>query len=254
MSRLLRFPHRLPGAPAALAPRQRGATLLEFAIVAPPLLLLALLAIETAHWHLVRQLAHVALLEAGRGGANAHGHPDAIARGFEQGLLPRHAHASGDAQAAQQRAWQRLRRQANMPPWRIEVLQPSVQAFQAHARPGLKVNTAAGRRAISNDYQAEQHAARGITAMGPDIFQANTLHLRLTYLHEPLAPPTRALLRLIGRDAGTCAQRAWARGLLPLRLDLHIEMQSHPVDWHAPPAARRGPVVYGAWDCARDGP
>lgn len=232
----------------------RGATLLEFALAAPPLLLLGVLAAEAAHWHLARQLAYVALVDAARAGATAHGHPDAIAQAFEQAARPRHAQAGGDARAAQRRAWRRLQVQAGMPAWRIEVLQPSAVALQAHARAGLAVAGAPGRRAASNDYQAEQHAARGAPPGGPTIFDANTLHLRLTYLHEPLAPLTRVLLRQAGRAAEACAQHALERGLLALRMELRIEMQSHPVDWHAAPAARKGQVVYGSWDCARDGP
>jgi len=226
--------------------RGRGAALLEFALAAPPLLLLGVLASEAAHWHLARQRAYVALVDAARAGAAQHGLPAAIAHAFEHALLPRHA-----AGAARPPAGPQAR--AGMPPWRIEVLQPSAMAFQAHARAGLAVAGAAGRRAVSNDYQAEQHAARGAAVGGPTIFDANTLHLRLTTLHRPLAPLTRALLRQMGRPSGSCAQRALHNGLLALQLELRIEMQSHPVDWHAPPAARQGPVVYGAWDCARDG-
>ncbi|WP_028354325.1 TadE/TadG family type IV pilus assembly protein [Bordetella petrii] len=227
--------------------RNRGAALLEFALAAPPLLLLGLLAVEATHWHLARQIAYVALLDAARAGATSHGAPDAMARAFKRALRPRYASPDGDADAAQQRAFQRLRSQAGMAPWRIEVLQPSAAAFQAHARRGLAVPAAPGRRAISNDYQAEQHAARGGE---PTIFEANTLHARLTFLHEPLSPLVRALLRRAGQAGDGCTARAWSRGVLPLRLELRIEMQSHPVDWHAWPAARRGPVVYGSLACA----
>ncbi|HYG45005.1 MAG TPA: pilus assembly protein [Bordetella sp.] len=231
----------------------RGAALLEFALAAPPLLLLGILAAEAAHWHLARQLAYVALVDAARAGATSHGSPTAIAHAFERAARPRHARADGDTRAAQRQAWQRLQQQAGMPAWRIEVLQPSAAAVQAHARPGLAVPRAPGRRAVSNDYQAEQHATRGARSGGPTVFDANTLHLRLTYLHAPLAPLTRALLRQAGRAAGACAQQALERGLLAMQLELRIEMQSHPVDWHAAPAARQGQVVYGSWDCARDG-
>jgi len=246
------MPRRFPS-PSARRPA-RGAAMLEFALAAPPLLLLGLLAAETAHWHLARQFAYVALLDAARAGATQHGRPQAIALAFEQALRPRHASPGGDARTAQQHAWRRIRSQAGLPAWRIEILQPSADAFRAHARHGLAVAGAPGRRVISNDYQAEQHAARGAAPGGPTIFEANTLHARLVYLHRPLAPLTRALLRHTGRPAGSCAERARARGLLALQLELRIEMQSHPVDWHAAPAARRAPVVYGDWNCARDGP
>lgn len=250
----MRSPRLLPVRPprtavCATPARNRGTALLEFAIAAPPLLLLGLLAVEAAHWHLARQVAYVALLDAARAGATGHGAPDAMARAFERALRPRYASPDSDAQAAQQRAFQRLRSQAGMAPWRIEVLQPSAAAFQVHARRGLAVPAAPGRRAISNDYQAEQHAARGGE---PTIFEANILHARLTFLHEPLSPLVRALLRRAGQAGSGCTARAWSRGVLPLKLELRIEMQSHPADWHAWPAARRGPVVYGTLACAWD--
>ncbi|WP_179216583.1 TadE/TadG family type IV pilus assembly protein, partial [Achromobacter xylosoxidans] len=53
--------------------RQYGAAAIEFAVAAALVLLLGLLAIETARWQGVRQLAHLALTEAARAGATAHG-------------------------------------------------------------------------------------------------------------------------------------------------------------------------------------
>ncbi|WP_170941499.1 pilus assembly protein [Bordetella genomosp. 7] len=209
---------------------------MEFAIAAPPLLLLAMLVIEATHWQLAWQRTYVALVEAARAGALHHGHPEVIARAFA-------SHAGADA--------------AGVPPtqdggpahgWRIAILQPAPEAVRAHARAGLRVPGAAGRIAASNDYQAEHHASRGAIA-GHTIYDANTLWLRLTYPHRPLAPLTRTLLRTVADAAGPCARPWLAKGLLALRLELRIEMQSHPVDWHAAPAVRHEAVGYGAEGC-----
>ncbi|OZI27898.1 hypothetical protein CAL18_04695 [Bordetella genomosp. 7] len=214
----------------------RGAALVEFAIAAPPLLLLAMLVIEATHWQLAWQRTYVALVEAARAGALHHGHPEVIARAFA-------SHAGADA--------------AGVPPtqdggpahgWRIAILQPAPEAIRAHARAGLRVPGAAGRIAASNDYQAEHHASRGAIA-GHTIYDANTLWLRLTYPHRPLAPLTRTLLRTVADAAGPCSRPWLAKGLLALRLELRIEMQSHPVDWHAAPAVRHEAVGYGEEGC-----
>ncbi|PTN51399.1 pilus assembly protein TadE, partial [Achromobacter xylosoxidans] len=45
--------------------RQRGAAAIEFAVAGAVVLLLGLLAIETARWQGVRQMAYLALMEAG---------------------------------------------------------------------------------------------------------------------------------------------------------------------------------------------
>ena len=115
---------------------------------------------------------------------------------------------------------------------------------------GLRIAPAPGLPAIDNDYQDLQHARRP-PGQATDIFQANTLSLRLTYLHKPLSAPLRALLVALARGAQTpparqgaaftpglaaddargYAGQALARGLLPIVVELDMEMHSHPADW-----------------------
>ncbi|ADP14951.1 TadE-like family protein 1 [Achromobacter xylosoxidans A8] len=228
--------------------RQRGAAAIEFAVAAALVLLLGLLAIEVARWQGVRQMAYLALMEAARAGATAHGDPARMRTAFLQALLPLHADAHGQAGARRRQndALAELTAISGTHPWRIEVLLPDEQSFREHTRPDLKVPTAEGLRAIDNGYQDLQHARRPQRPGGQSIFQANTLKLRLTYLHKPLLPPLRALLAALGSDVDSYAGNAQARGLLPLRMELEMEMHSHPADW-----ARRTPqpagIVYG--DC-----
>lgn len=226
--------------------RQRGAAAIEFAVAGALVLLLGLLAIEAARWQGARQMAYLALMEAARAGATAHGDPARMRAAFLEALLPRHAGTQGQAGARrrQEDELAELRAISGTHPWRIEVLLPDEQSFREHARPDLKVAAAAGLRAIDNGYQDLQYARRPPRPGGQSIFQANTLKLRLTYLHKPLLPPLRALLAALGHDGASYAGNAQARGLLPLRMELEMEMHSHPVDW-----ARRAPqpagIVYG---------
>jgi len=213
---------------------QRGAAAIEFAIAGAVVLLLGLLGIEAARWQTVRQMAHLALIEAGRAGATAHGHPARMRDAFQEGLLPLHAGPQGEAGARGRRdqSQSALTAQSSLTPWRIEVLQPDARAFREYGRAGLRVPIAPGRRAIDNDYQDVQHARQPARPGSPTIFDANTLRLRLTYLHKPLLPPMRALLAVLGRrDAASYAGRAQAKGLLPIQLEMEIEMHTHPVDW-----------------------
>ncbi|CAB3813388.1 hypothetical protein LMG1860_00857 [Achromobacter denitrificans] len=227
-------------------PPQRGAAAIEFAVAAAVVLLLGLLAVEAAHWQAARQLAHLALMEAGRAGATAHGDPARMRAAFLQALLPGHASALGRADARRRQAARLagLAAIAGAPAWRIEVLLPDNAAFRDHARPGLRIAAAPELRVIDNDYQDLQHARRPPLPGGRSIFQANTLRLRLTYLHQPLLPPLRALLALLARDDAGYAGHAQARGLLPIRVELETEMHTHPADW----ASRKPPpdgIVYG---------
>ncbi|CAM3957718.1 TadE-like domain-containing protein [Bordetella tumulicola] len=227
--------------------RETGAAMIEFGLLALPLLLMSLLIIEAAHWQLVRQLAYVALLDGARAGATQHGRPSAIEQAFAHAFLPRFIHAGSNARETQRRNWERIQQRTDMPAWKIEVLQPDEAAFRIHAQPGLRIPGVTGRLVINNDFQAEQHARTPATH--PDIFEANTLHVRLTYLHEPLTPLVRTLLRRIAGPTDNCARQAWSHGLLAMRLALRVEMHSHPVAWQETPPARHDKVIHGTWTC-----
>jgi len=235
--------------------RQHGASALEFAVAGAAVLLLGLLCIEAVQWHGARQMAHLALTEAARAGATGHGDPARMQAAFLRALLPLHAHAEGPSGARRRldTAMANLKALTGVAPWRIEVLLPDDQSFREHGHAGLQVAAAPGLRAINNGYQDLQHARRPPRPGGQDIFLANTLRLRLTYLHKPLLPPLRALLAGLGRRDGSDGGRAPGKGVLPIVVELDQEMHTHPVDW-----ARRRPhpegVVYGPCRQMRCGP
>ena len=210
---------------------QRGAAAVEFAIAAVPLLFAGLGAIEVARWLLVRQVLDLALLEAARAGSVQHARPQAIAQAFERALLPLFVPAGSYPSAqARMQAWaDRLRRRTGLQPWIMEMLAPSADSF---ADFGARRGTAF---AIANDSLAERHAdalahgrpgGRGPRS-GQTVFQANVLHLRLTYLHAPLAPGMRGLLELLaGSGPGYADQARRRAGLLPIVRDIRVLMQS----------------------------
>lgn len=229
--------------PTRCPQRARGAAIVEFIIVAFPLLLGSMLIVEVARWQNARAVCHLALLEAARAGSTDHLRPNVITSAFEEAMQPLFVPAGRfpNATARMQDAWHAIALQSQSPAWRIEVLDPSPQAFARHANPQVRVKGAGQHRVVRNDYQAEAHerAGAGMSGDGPTIFDANTLRLKLTYLHRPLFPPVRALLRALGNPNGDYGEQAMARaGLLPIAIELAIEMQSHPVQWNQAMHAR----------------
>ncbi|MVW77845.1 TadE/TadG family type IV pilus assembly protein [Bordetella sp. 02P26C-1] len=182
--------------------RQRGATLVEFALVAISLLLFGTLIVEAAHWQMLRQMAYVALLDSARVGATHPDRAEAMQRGFVAAFLPPLVAGKHAAQNRQAEIWAAIQNKTGMPAWRIEILQPQ---------------------------------------------DVQILHTRLTYLHEPLSPMTRALLRAFGQEQGDCMRKAWAHGMLPIRLTLDIETHARA----SPKATPTANVVYGDWDCTK---
>jgi len=222
--------------------RLRGAASAEFALAAVPLLLVGLAVAETGHWLMTRQLVRLALHEAARSGASQHAHPDAIRTAFEQALTPLYVPVGvyGTAQARMRASHDRLWRATGLSPWQIEVLGPASSAYQDF---GSASRQHGGRPTISNDYLAEQHAraqARWPQGVGPrsglDIHQANVLHLQVSYLKRPLTPIVGSVLKAAASVAPVHAQPALAAGMLSIRLDSKMTMQSDPVAWDLPSA------------------
>jgi hypothetical protein len=222
--------------------------MLEFLIVALPLLGIGLGSVEFAHWQLTRQAVDHALMEAAREGAVTHGDPVAMRRRFDAALLPlfgggtsRDTLAAATARMTARSA--RIEAETGVPAMRLEVLSPGKSSFADFADPALRPQF--GRRAINNDYLAEGHARdvqRGWAAgqgpnSGQDRFDANHLRLRLTYLHAPLLPGLRTLMQGLSADApdpddDAYAAQARARaGMLVITREFSTMMQSHPVEW-----------------------
>lgn len=207
----------------------------EFTVVAIPLLLLGLGTFETGRWLLMRQAIGYALFEAARAATAAHADPAAAAQAFERALSPAlgvRAMQDPDDQLSAVRArmagWTRthgLRRA------RIEQLSPTPASFQ-----DFPAGRAAEPRELDYDYQRLRHdtvyLSRYRDGIGPrsgqTLFDANTLVLRLTYLHAPYLPGMRTLLRSLASASETddYVKQARAAGLLVIRREIAMPMQS----------------------------
>lgn len=210
-----------------------GVTTVEFVLMAGPMMLCAMLTLEAMRWQTARAACQVALLDAARAGSTQHLKPLAMAQAFTASITPlfvppgRHA----TPRARMQATWRNILRESGEPAWALTVLQPDALAFRRHAVLSRAVPEANGRRTIPNDYLAERQK-RSAHPPGSTIFDANTLHLALTYLHRPLWAPVRALVRMAARWAGSAAHRhAMQAGLVPISIDVLLEMHSDPVQW-----------------------
>lgn len=224
----------------AACSRQRGSSAVEFTLVAIPILLVGLGVIEVSRWFFIKQAISLALLEAGRAGITDHARPASIEIAFERGLLPLFPPTAQHTSRQQlQKALAARQAASGAVPWQIQVVGPNPAVFSDFASSDLKLAIAPGRAVINNNYQAEQyqrHVRQGWPngrgpLSGATIFEANHLVLHLTYMHEPLVPGMRGLLRLISGASTGYRQQALSSGHLPLQQTLRLSMQSHPVDW-----------------------
>ena len=226
---------------------QRGQGTVEFLLAAPVVLLLGLGSIEAVHWYFVRQAVSQALAQAARAAITQHAHPSVLDTAFSEALLPLYAASSRDASRARlHRAMLRRETATALPAWRIEILSPNAATFADFASNDRDL-PASDYPVIDNDYLHEQHQSRLVQGWpqgrgpmsGQTTLEANTLLLHLTWLHEPLLPGVKQLLRqLAPKDTRYGSVAMAGAGYLPMQRQVALMMQSHPIAWKLPTHGR----------------
>lgn len=243
--------------------RERGASLIESVLCLIALVLAGFAVFEIAQWHITRHLARLALHAAGREGAITHANPQTIRLAAEAILSPGVAGSArrttarssefasvhgGGIQLSEVSRHSTTLAISGMRSWHLEILSPTTAMFSDFRDAPL--SRARGRATIRNDFLAEQHAAHqtrgwanGIgPASGNDIFEANTLRLRLTVLYAPLMPGIGMIVRMMPPTGDPRADHARRRGMLAIVIEAGTAMHSHPTMWVDQPADRSGVV------------
>jgi hypothetical protein len=219
---------------------QQGAALVETGLILLPMLLAACLAIEITQSNQIRHIAALALYQTSVTASLTHADRSIWQARFERAILPLFV-TSGLAEDSLRRLrtnQQELLSRTGLAVWNIEVISPTTETFEDFAHPALSAQY--GVAVIRNDYLAEQHlyyqeagweAGRGPRS-GQNIYEANTLQLRLTYLYRPKVPGVGAVLRILGqlgRNREDRVGQAWQHGLFAVVLEQGMMMQSHPI-------------------------
>lgn len=177
--------------------KQGGASALEASLAVVPVLLVCLLGVEFVHAHQVKQLASLALQEAGRVASVTGANHNQVNRAFAQALAPRFATAGRAASASDRQDATLARYQSTyaLPLWQ------------------LKLTDAKG-------LSAQPHAFRAV-------------QLDLIYLHEPLQPWLRQILkqstRWLSASRNGLIVQARQQGLVAMQLSRRAVIHSNGV-------------------------
>jgi len=226
------------GAPSKTAgislTRQHGFAMVEFLVVALPLMFATMASYEASRWYMAREAVSLAMLEAGRAGSVKHARPQAIEDAFLDALAPLYAPAGAfrSPRARMLHQQQRFEQDSGQLAWDIVITHPNVAEFADFMQKDLPIAVETGNPAINNNYQHRQHQQhpRG-PASGSTIYDANTLQLQASYLYVPVVPGMRTLLRTVFGAISTSGSPLATQGVLPISAAITIEMQSHPVLW-----------------------
>lgn len=230
---------------------QSGSGILEFILVAIPIVFISLGGIELAAWLNLRQSLSLALMNAGRAASSLHAKPEVIAAAFENSLLM--------AYPKPVNLKRRLdKNKADLgQAWQIKILNPTAATFYDHQSESAHITSIENKQArINNYYQDLQHTnninkglinGRGQKSKA-DIFQANTLQLELIWPQQPITPLIGKIILLLQPLLSKSTSRqqdfyqtVFAAGYLPFKRNISISMHSHPVLWASMPDKR---VIY----------
>lgn len=180
---------------------QRGMAIVEFLLVALPLFLLGVGVIETTRWAVARQAISYALFEAVRTGAITNADPRAIRVAFERALIP--LLGKGETDLADGHAAVQSRLAAFQTRWGIDGYR------LMRVLPDQRAGSPLGSRPGSH-YKDD-----------------SILVLDVTFLHAPLFPGVRQVLRRVALPSGNdrYADAARHAGLVVIRRDVAMPMQ-----------------------------
>jgi TadE-like protein len=230
--------------------QESGSSLVEFAVLLPVVLLLAMGVLQTALAFHAKSNLNYALHEAARAGSADHAKIDAMLRAFERALVP--YYGGGQTTAELSAKLLDVHADLSRDAARIEILSPTSRSFDDFFSPVTAARLGVSARVIPNVDIVNLHCPRDRPSCPGDphtnssaqtLQDANLLALRVTYgipmqKQVPLAGRLyTAALRLLGtgRDDAFVRQLIEA-GRIPLVARTTLRMLSEPIEF--------GPVVY----------
>jgi hypothetical protein len=225
--------------------KQQGSSLVEFALLLPVLLLLAMGVLQTALAFHAKSNLNYAVHEAARAGSADHAKIDAMMRAFERALVP--YYGGGRTTAELSAKLLDVRADLARDAARIEILSPTSHSFDDFFSPVAAARLGVSARVIPNAGIVDLRCPRDRPSCPADphsnssaqtLQDANLLALRVTYgipikKQVPLAGRLyTAALRLlgIGRDDAFIRQLVEA-GRIPLVARTTLRMLSEPIEF-----------------------
>jgi hypothetical protein len=223
---------------------QSGASLVEFTLVVPALLLLVLCAIQASLAFHAKSNLNYAAFQAARAGSMEHGSPDAMFSALARALVPYFGGGTNTAELA--RTLASVRADIAGGSARIEILSPTSKSFDDYHSPELAARFGRGARVIPNTNLLNLRCPKDrpdcpadpvTNSSGQSLQDANLLALRVTYgiplgKQVPLAGRlyTNALKLLgVGRDDGFI-EALLAQGRIPIVARAVVRMSSEPIE------------------------
>jgi Flp pilus assembly protein TadG len=212
--------------------RQSGSAMIEFVVVGPLLVLLGTTVLQYALMFNAKNMVNHASFMAAREGAVANANPTSVRQAYARALVP--LYGGGRTASEIAAALTRATADTTGVNSRIELLNPTTEAFARYGNDPALMAKYGGRRAIPNS-----HLGLRLTTVDPtsgvSVQDANLIKLRITHGYELRVPLASTVMQFMMRwnDPGTdpFVTALYAQRRVPLVTHVTLQMQSDPVEW-----------------------
>ena len=221
--------------------RQRGATLIEFAIVGPIVTVLGLGVVQYGMLFFAKNQINHASFMAARAGAMGNAKLSAVRTAYVKALIPLFGGGRNEAELSE--AYARAVKDAGAncgAPSKVgrtnrlcvELLNPTQESFDDFNDPALERKY--GARAIPNGGQLYKSAADIRPNSGQSIQDANLIKLRITHGYEPkvwlMGLIYTKYLQWLDTKTDAYHTQLVDAGLIPVVTNVTLQMQSDPIE------------------------
>lgn len=214
---------------------QRGASMTEFIIVAPVLLLIGLALLQYALLFFTKNQVNHAGFMAVRAGSMHNATAESISTAYLRHLAPLYGGGSNLTEVAESAARAALDMQGN---YRLELINPTKASFDDFSEPALKEKHNTSARVLPNSSLALRNPSIIKASSGQNIFDANLLKVRITHGYRP-GVPLVAKVFASGLKAADDGQDKFvsallAKGRVPVVSEITLHMNSDAFEWANP--------------------
>ena len=214
---------------------ERGASMTEFIIVAPVLLLIGLALLQYALLYFTKNQVNHAGFMAVRAGSMHNATAESISAAYLRHLAPLYGGGSNPAEIAEAAARAALDMQGN---YRFELINPTRASFDDFSEPALKEKHNTNARVLPNSGLALRDPSIIKANSGQNIFDANLLKVRITHGYRP-GVPLVARVFASGLKAADDARDSFvsallAKGRVPVVTEITLHMNSDAFEWANP--------------------
>ena len=222
--------------------RQAGASMTEFIVVAPALLLIGLGIVHYGLLFFAKNNINYAAFEAARAGAMANANIDTVVTAYKKALIP--LYGGGTTQQELEDAYGRVKDDLTSDTLKVELLNPTKESFDDWNAKGLQDDKDVGNgkrvipvlmqnfpKALENLQMTRDPKSIG-PASGQTLSDASLIKVRIIHGYKPQVPLIGKMLAYLGgyNEQDSFKKKLYDAGRIPLVTHVTLQMQSNAIE------------------------